>query len=336
MAKPFHYGGQAVIEGVMMLGKKGLAMCIRQPDGQLNTINQPLARIYRGRLRDTPFSRGLISLSETMVLGTRALLRSAEIAAAEEGDEKIHPALLGGTVAVSLAFAVALFFLVPLVVTRYLIDPYISSALWSVTLEGLLRIGIFIAYIRLIGLIPDIRRVFAYHGAEHKTINAYESGTPLEVSEVRRYPTAHARCGTSFIVIVLIIAILVFAFIDVLLGRPPLWIRMLSRIALIPLIAAMGYEIMKFGAGHINNSVVRILITPGLMLQSLTTREPDDSQLEAAISALNEVIAIDTGAEPLTGTEQVEQDVPASGRSPLGINHPTSFDHEQDLHHTPR
>lgn len=335
MAKPFHYGGQAVIEGVMMLGKNGLAMSVRQPDGRLNTIKQPLARIYRGRLRERPFTRGLISLSETMVLGTRALLRSAEIAAAEEGDEKIHPALLGGTVAVSLAFAVALFFLVPLVVTRYLIDPYISSALLSVTLEGLVRIGIFIAYIRLIGLIPDIRRVFAYHGAEHKTINAYESGTPLEVSEVRRYPTAHARCGTSFIVIVLVIAILIFAFIDVLLGRPPLWIRMLSRVALIPLIAAIGYEIMKFGAGHIKNSVVRVLITPGLMLQSLTTREPDDSQLEAAISALNEVIAIDTGAEPGTGTEQIEQDVPASGRSPLSIDHPTSLDREQDLHHTP-
>jgi len=311
MSKPFHYGGQAVIEGVMMLGKKGLAMSVRRPDGQLNIIKQPLARVYRGRLRDTPFSRGLVSLSETMVLGTRALLRSAEIAAAEEGEEKIHPALLGGTVAISIAFAVALFFLVPLLATRYLIDPYISSALLSVTLEGLVRIGIFITYIRLIGLLPDIRRVFAYHGAEHKTINAYESGTPLEVEAVREHPTAHARCGTSFIVIVLVIAILVFALIDVLLGRPPLWIRMLSRIALIPLIAAIGYEVMKFGAGHLRNTLVRVLIAPGLMLQRLTTREPDDSQLEAAITALNEVIAIDTETEPDKETEEAGEEVPA-------------------------
>ncbi len=312
MPKPFHYGGQAVIEGVMMLGKKGLAMSVRQPDGRLNTIKQPLARIYRGRLRDKPFTRGLISLSETMVLGTRALLRSAEIAAAEEGEEKIHPALLGGTVALSLAFAVGLFFLVPLLATRYLIDPYIDSALLSVTLEGLVRIGIFIAYIRLIGLVPDIRRVFAYHGAEHKTINAYESGTPLEVEAVRNYPTAHPRCGTSFIVFVLVIAILVFALIDVLLGRPPLWIRMLSRIALIPFIAAIGYEIMKLGAGHVKNTLVRVLIAPGLMLQSLTTREPDDSQLEAAISALNEVIEIDTAADPGDSTEQPAAETAAS------------------------
>jgi len=308
MGKPFHYGGQAVIEGVMMLGKKGLAMTVRQPDGKLNTIRQPLARIYRGRLRETPFSRGLISLGETMVLGTRALLRSAEIAAAEEGEEKINPALLGGTVVIAFAFAVGLFFLVPLLATRFLIDPFIDSALLSVTLEGLVRIGIFVAYIRLIGLMPDIRRVFAYHGAEHKTINAYESGTPLEVEAVRNYPTAHPRCGTSFIVIVLIIAILVFALIDVALGRPPLWIRMLSRIALIPVIAAIGYEIMKFGAGHIKNTLVRIIIAPGLMLQSLTTREPDDGQIEAAISALNEVIAIDENETSANDTQQAAGD----------------------------
>jgi len=300
-----------------MLGRKGLAITVRQPDGKLNTIRQPLARIYRGRLRETPFSRGLISLGETMVLGTRALLRSAEIAAAEEGEEKINPALLGGTVVIAFGFAVVLFFLVPLLATRFLIDPFIDSALLSVTLEGLVRIGIFVAYIRLIGLMPDIRRVFAYHGAEHKTINAYESGTPLEVEAVRNHPTAHPRCGTSFIVIVLIIAILVFALIDVALGRPPLWIRMLSRIALIPVIAAIGYEIMKFGAGHIKNTLVRIIIAPGLMLQSLTTREPDDGQIEAAISALNEVIAIDENRESAVDTQQAAGDetgeeVPAS------------------------
>jgi uncharacterized protein YqhQ len=179
--------------------------------------------------------------------------------------------------------------MVPLFATRYLIDPYIDSNLLRNVFEGLIRIGIFIAYLKLIGLIPDIKRVFAYHGAEHKVVNAYEAGVPLDVESVKNYSTAHARCGTAFLFIVLIVAIFVFA----LVGQPTLWIRILSRIALIPVIAVVSYEIMKFGAAHINNKVVRVLLAPGLMLQSMTTREPDDSQIEAAISALNEVIEID-------------------------------------------
>ena len=293
MARSFHYGGQAVIEGVMIRGKEGVAISVRQPNGELNIVRQPLASIYKGRLREMPLIRGIIALVETLVLGTRALLHSAQVAAEEEGGEKIPTALLWGTVAVSLALGVALFFMVPLFATRYLIDPYVNSALLSVVLEGLIRIGIFIAYLKLISLMPDIKRVFAYHGAEHKVVNAYEAGVPLEVESVKNYSTAHARCGTAFIFIVLIIAIFVFA----LVGRPTLWIRILSRIALIPVIAAISYEIMKFGAGHIKNTIVRVLLAPGLMLQAITTREPDDSQLEAAISALNEVIEIDRAAD---------------------------------------
>lgn len=293
MARPFHYGGQAVIDGVMIRGKEGVAISVRQPNGELNIVRQPLSGIYTGRLREIPLVRGIIVLVETLVLGTQSLLHSAQVAAAEEGEEKIPTALLWGTVAVSLALGVALFFMVPLFTIRYLIDPYIGSALLSVVLEGLIRIGIFIAYLKLIGLMPDIKRVFAYHGAEHKVVNAYEAGVPLEVESVKNYSTAHARCGTGFIFIVLIIAIFVFA----LVGRPTLWIRILSRIALIPVIAAISYETMKFGAGHINNKIVRILLAPGLMLQSITTREPDDSQLETAISALNEVIEIDQTAD---------------------------------------
>ena len=293
MARPFHYGGQAVIDGVMIRGKEGVAIAVRQPNGELNIVRQPLASIYKGRLREMPLVRGIIALVETLVLGTRSLLHSAQVAAAEEGGEKIPTALLWGTVAVSLALGVALFFMIPLFTTRYLIDPYIDSALLSVVLEGLIRIGIFIAYLKLVSLMPDIKRVFAYHGAEHKVVNAYEAGVPLEVESVKNYSTAHARCGTGFIFIVLIIAIFVFA----LVGRPALWIRILSRIALLPVIAAISYEIMKFGAGHINNKVVRVLLAPGLMLQSMTTKEPDDSQLETAISALNEVIEIDGAAD---------------------------------------
>ena len=298
MKKSFHYGGQAVFEGVMIRGREGVAISVRQPNGELNTVRQPLASIYKGRLREMPLIRGIIVLVETLVLGTQSLLHSAQVAAAEEVGEKIPAALLWGTVAVSLALGVALFFMVPLFATRYLIEPYINSALLSVVLEGLIRIGIFIAYLKVISFIPDIKRVFAYHGAEHKVVNAYEAGVPLEVESVKNYSTAHARCGTAFLFIVLIIAIFIFA----LVGQPALWIRILSRIALIPAIAVISYEIMKFGAAHANNPIVRILLAPGLLLQSITTREPDDSQIETAISALSEAIKIDRAAEASRST----------------------------------
>jgi uncharacterized protein YqhQ len=304
MAEPFHYGGQAVIEGVMIRGKESVAISVRQPNGELNIVRQPVASIYKGRLREMPLVRGIIVLIETLVLGTRALLHSAQVASTEEIGEKIPTAVLWGTIAASLAFAVALFFLAPLFTTRYLIDPYINSTLLSNVVEGLIRIGIFIAYLKLIGLMPDIKKVFAYHGAEHKVVNAYEAGIPLEVEAVKNYSTAHARCGTAFIFTVLIIAIFVFA----LLGRPTLWISIVSRIVLIPVIAIIGYEIMKFGAGHMENRIVRILLAPGLMLQAMTTKEPDDSQLEAAISALNEVIEIDKAANSALNNDLAQID----------------------------
>jgi len=304
MAEPFHYGGQAVIEGVMIRGKEGVAISVRQPNGELNIVRQPLGSIYKGRLREMPLVRGIIALIETLVLGTRALLHSAQVASTEEIGEKIPAAVLWGTIAASLAFAVALFFLAPLFTTRYLIDPYINSTLLSNVVEGIIRIGVFIAYLKLIGLVPDIKKVFAYHGAEHKVVNAYEAGIPLEVEAVKDYSTAHARCGTAFMFIVLIIAIFVFA----LLGRPALWISIVSRIVLIPVIAIIGYEIMKFGAGHITNRIVRILLAPGLMLQAMTTKEPDDSQLEAAISALNEVIEIDQAADSALNNDLAQID----------------------------
>jgi hypothetical protein len=298
MAESFHYGGQAVIEGVMIRGKEGVAISVRQPDGQLNVVKQPLASIYKGRLREIPLIRGIIVLVETLVLGTQSLLHSAQVAAAEEGEGKIPTALLWGTVAVSLALGVALFFMVPLFATRYLIDPYIESVLLRNIFEGLIRMGIFIVYLEVISLMPDIKRVFAYHGAEHKVVNAYEAGVPLDVESVKKHSTAHARCGTAFLFIVLVVAIFVFALVP----QPTLWIRVLSRIALIPVIAVISYEIMKFGASHSRNPVIRILLAPGLMLQAITTRQPDDGQIEAAISALNEVIKIDKTAESSAST----------------------------------
>ncbi len=291
ISKPFYYGGQAVIEGVMMRGRTNLAVSVRRPDGKLEVIKQPLANIYKGRLREIPFIRGIIVLIETMVLGIQALLQSAQIASSEE-EEKIPAAALWGTVAVSVAFAVALFFVAPLFIARYF-DNYITSDLVSNLVEGVIRIGIFLLYLKLMSLLPDIKRVFAYHGAEHKVVNAYEAGCPLEVEAVKNYSTAHVRCGTSFLFAVLVIAIIVFT----LLGRPSIWMSIIFRIVLLPAIAALGYEVTRFGASHTKNLISRILLAPGLMLQSMTTREPDDSQLEAAISALNEVIETDNSEE---------------------------------------
>jgi uncharacterized protein YqhQ len=293
MAKPFNYGGQAVIEGVMIRGRQGVAISVRQPNGELNVVKQPLADIYKGRLRDVPLIRGIITLVETLILGTQSLLHSAQIAAEEQGEGKIPTALLWGTIAISLALGIILFFLIPLFATRYLIEPYIDSVLLSNVFEGLIRISIFIAYLKVISLIPDIKRVFAYHGAEHKVVNAYEAGVPLNAESVKNYPTAHPRCGTAFVFIVLVVAIFVFA----LVGQPTLWVRIVSRIALIPVIAAISYEIVRFGAAHINNPIVKMLLAPGLLLQSISAREPDDSQIEAAISALNGVIEIDKAAD---------------------------------------
>lgn len=291
--KPFYYGGQAVIEGVMMRGRENIAVAVRRPDGEIDVTSRPLANLYKGRFRNLPLIRGIIVLIETLAIGIQSLLHSAQVAAAEEGEKGIPPSMLWGSVVIAVVFAVGLFFILPLLLTRYLIDPHITSALVSNIIEGILRIGIFIAYLKAISLMPDLKRVFAYHGAEHKVVNAYESGMPLELDYVKNYSTSHTRCGTSFLLAVMVIAIFVFA----LLGRPPLWISIISRIVLIPVIAAIGYEFVRFGAAHSDNRFVRGLLAPGLLLQTMTTREPDDRQLETAISALKKVIEADS-SEP--------------------------------------
>ena len=293
MAQRFHYGGQAVIEGVMMRGQKAMVTAVRRPGGGLAIDVQPLATIYTSRVRRTPLIRGIIVLLEAMVLGIKSLLYSANVSLEEE-EAKISGGLVWAMVAVSLVFAVALFFMAPLFLTK-LLDPYLNSPLIFNLIDGFIRLIIFIAYLKLMTLVPDIKRVFAYHGAEHKTVNAYEDGAPLEVEAARKYSTAHVRCGTSFLFVVLIIAIIVFA----LVGLPSLWLMVLSRILLIPVIAALGYEVIYFGANHTKNSLVRAVVAPGLWLQALTTREPDDSQLEIALAALKKVIEVDQLEEPV-------------------------------------
>lgn len=291
MAKKFHYGGQAVIEGVMIRGQKTVVTTVRRPGGGLVTDIQPLPAIYTGRLRKTPLIRGIIVLIEAMVIGIKSLLYSASVSLEEEGEE-ISGKALWLMVIVSLILAIVLFLIIPLFLTR-LINPYISSSLIFHLIEGLIRLVIFIAYLKIIGLLPDIKRVFTYHGAEHKAVNAYEAGVPMEVNAVKEHDTAHMRCGTSFLFVVLVIAIVVFA----LTGRPALWLMVLARVLLIPVIAALGYEIIYFGANHSQNIFVRAVLAPGLWLQELTTQEPDDSQIEVALEALKKALVLDQPAE---------------------------------------
>jgi len=273
----------------MIRGQQSVAVAVRRPDGGIEVEEQPLADIYKGRLRKWPLIRGVIVLIEALVLGTKALMTSARIASAEDEGEEISDWMLWGTVAVSLVLAVGIFFVIPLVVTNRFIYPYVESSVLANVLEGLLRFVVFLLYLYLVGLMPDMRRVFAYHGAEHRVVNGYEAGVPLEVESMRGYSTAHTRCGTSFLLVVLIIAIIIFA----LLGKPPLWLGIISRIVLIPVIAALGYEYIRFGSAHHHNPLVRLLVLPGMALQSLTTREPDDKQVETALYALKRVLEAD-------------------------------------------
>ena len=263
-----------------------MVIVVRRPSGSLAVSTQSLSTMYTGRMRKTPLIRGIIVLIEALTLGIKALLYSANVSLEEE-EEKISGGLLWSMLIVALALAVGLFFIAPLFLAK-LLNPYINSSLVFHLIEGGLRIVIFIAYLKLVTLVPDLRRVFAYHGAEHKTINAYEDGAPLEVEATRKYSTAHVRCGTSFMFVVLIIAIIVFS----LVGLPSVWLMVLARIILIPVIAAIGYEIIYYAGRH-RNSLVRAILAPGLWLQTLTTREPDDSQLEVALSALKKVVEID-------------------------------------------
>ena len=274
----------------MIRGRRCISVALRHPDGSITTSAIPLEASPMGRLRGMPLLRGLAALGETMSLGLRFLFRSAQVASGEEAKE-FSSTLLWLWLFLGVAFSLALFLALPLLATWGL-DRFIDSAILSNVTDGVIRIAVFVIYLELISLIPGMRRLFAYHGAEHKAVNAYEAGAPLEVEEVRKYSTAHARCGTAFILIILVLALIAFAF----LGREALWLRFVERIVLFPLIIAVGYEVMRFQAEHIKNALVRAFLVPSLALQSLTTRQPDDGQIEVAISALKGAIEADEGA----------------------------------------
>lgn len=280
-------GGQAVIEGVMMRGAGFIATAVREPSGNIIVKKDPLVSIAdRYPILKWPMLRGVVALAESLVFGLKSLSFSA-MAQGEEGEE-LTAKEIAFTMVFALGMAIVLFVIVPTYAARFIHSAITDSVLLNF-IEGLLRLTIFFVYVIGISMMKDIQRVFQYHGAEHKTIHAYEAGVPLTVENVRGYSTLHPRCGTNFLLIVMIVSMLVFSF----LGWPDLWIRIATRVVLMPVIAGIGYEIIRF-AGRSEKKWVAFAITPGLWLQKLTTRQPSDDQIEVAIAALEAVRPEDT------------------------------------------
>jgi uncharacterized protein YqhQ len=303
------YGGQALIEGVLMRGRDAIAVALRRPDGRIAWAHERLDRGPHGwRLARAPFVRGLVVLYETLVVGTRWIIRSANVQAEEDGVE-----LGRGSVAimllVTLALGIGIFFLLPLLIAS-VTTADIENDLVQHLVEGLVRVAIFIAYLALISQAPDIRRVFEYHGAEHMTIHALEHGDPLTVEAVRRYPTAHPRCGTEFLVVLIALSIVAFS----LVGRQEALVMVGSRIALVPILAAVGYEILRLGARHRSNPLVAAIMAPGILVQAITTKRPADDQIEVAIVSMQQALAADGQPVP-AGSDEPER-VPLDTPSP--------------------
>jgi uncharacterized protein YqhQ len=289
MSQPI--GGQAVLEGVMMRGPSNWAVAVRKPDGQIAEVCRPIESVMKRHwFFRLPVIRGVIALGESLAIGFRALSISAQYAAQEEGDEEVQTELSRGALffafAVAIAFAVLLFKVTPALIVNWL---PIETTGWFVIVEGLIRVTLFVAYLGVISLLPDLRRVFQYHAAEHKAINAYEAGEELKPEIVQRFSLIHPRCGTAFLLWVMVIAIFVFAFF----GRPVWYWLIATRILLLPLIAGLAYELIRFAGKHTDNRFLMTLLAPGLWLQRLTTREPTLDQLEVSIRALREVLALE-------------------------------------------
>jgi len=277
--KLVNYGGQAVIEGVMMRGRKTCAVAMRAPDGSIATKVELLGGIYTSRLAKIPFLRGLILLWDSLGLGMRALTDSANLQSGE--DEKLEGPALYLTLGLTFLVAIGIFFLAPAGV-GWLSEHFLHwSAWWSNLLEGIIRLLLLIGYMWGIGFAPDIARVFAYHGAEHKTINAYEEGADLTPASVAKYSVEHPRCGTAFLLTLMVLSLFFFT----ILGPLPFAWRLISRVVMIPVLAGVAYEYLRWTANHLNLPFVRLIVKPNLALQHLTTREPDEKMLEVAITA---------------------------------------------------
>lgn len=289
------YGGQAVIEGVMIRGRHVYSVAARHPTGVIKTITRPVPTWSVNRFRRIPFIRGTLVLSESLIVGMRALTWSAQVSSGETEDDEqpIPPIAMALTLATSLVLGIGLFFILPLLITHGYVDRFTDNSILSNTAEGILRLAVFFAYLTVIGLMPSIRRVFGYHAAEHMTVHTQEAQLPLKSENVRLFPAAHPRCGTAFLLTVMIVSIIVFAF----LGTPDLPIRIASRIVLIPVIAGVSYEVIRMNAAHAGNALVRASTIPSLALQSMTTRPPDEGQIEVAIAAMNAAVEGDAEAE---------------------------------------
>jgi uncharacterized protein YqhQ len=289
-------GGQAVLEGVMMRGPGNWAVAVRTPSGEIAQVSRSIeSKMAKHRLLRLPIIRGVMALGESLAIGFRALAISANYAAQEESEdgksgEEVSTELSRGALifafAIAIGFAVMLFKVTPGLITSLL---PIKSTGWFVIVEGLIRVTIFVAYLSLISLLPDLRRVFQYHAAEHKAINAYEAGEELTPANVQRFSLIHPRCGTAFLLWVMVIAVFVFAFF----GRPHWYWLIAERILLLPLIAGLAYELIRFAGRHQSNRVLMTVLAPGMWLQRLTTREPSLDQLEVSIRALSEVLHLE-------------------------------------------
>ena len=307
--EPTYYGGQAVMEGVMMRGRSIYAMAVRKPDGEITVVEKALSTKKNPALK-WPIVRGVIAFGSSMVLGMSTLTQSAELAGALDDDpneelskfeqflkdklgDKLNDFLMTISVILSMTFAVGLFMLLPTWIGSWFAPLIKDNYGWTGVIEGVVRILIFVLYVYLISLSKEIKRVFQYHGAEHKTINCYEKGEELTVENVARATRLHKRCGTSFLFVVMIISMLVFMFVR----TGDIWMRLGSRIVLLPLIAGLAYEVSVRWAGKYDNWLVRAVIFPGMCLQRITTAEPDEKQIETAIVALNRVLVRD-GVKP--------------------------------------
>ena len=294
-SQPFFYGGQAVMEGVLMRGPQGWAVAARRPDGGISIRQEELhSRMYRSAFFRLPLVRGVVGLAEMLHLGTSAMIWSANVKAKAENIE-IGRGAIAATLAFSMVFSFAIFFGLPLLLGNALQR---HSTLGFTLVEGAIRGAFVLGYMYLISFIPDVRRLFQYHGAEHKTINAFENGAPLTVEGVAPQSRLHPRCGTGFLIVVVFVSIVVFSIV----GRPPPPLLILSRIVLIPVVASISYELIRLGARHIGNPLVAKLMIPVLGAQYLTTREPDALMLEVALTAFNAVRQADV---PLAQGEEI-------------------------------
>ncbi|MBU7007348.1 DUF1385 domain-containing protein [Phosphitispora fastidiosa] len=301
MSDKVTYGGQAVIEGVMMRGRDNVAIAVRKPDNEIIVEERPVNSITKKLpFLKLPFLRGTVSLFESLIIGIQALTFSASQAAADE-EEQLSPWEMTLTIGVAVILGILLFIVTPTSAARLLYS--LESVVLINFLEGLLRIGIFLVYVLAISRMKDIQRVFQYHGAEHKVISTFEANEKLTVANARKYSQLHPRCGTSFLLIVMVIMVFVFSF----LGKQDLVMRIASRIALLPVVAGISFEILKLSGKYCNSPLMKVLITPGLWLQKLTTREPDDSQLEVAIASLKSVLAKEEVSSEELSPEELQE-----------------------------